>query len=131
MARHNVPLNTLLPRSFKLEACERIISYFKGGKHLYKRRSDYCVMLEKILISSSSLQITFTEVKCMIRMMYVATTKRGVWGAKPPRRLNDNTNFSPPLLESTSNAFAYRYTEVCPFFQGSSCLHFCVHCPQP
>ena len=30
-------------RSFRLGACERIISYFKGGKHLYKRRSGYCV----------------------------------------------------------------------------------------
>ena len=32
-------------------------------------------MLQKSLSSSSSLQMTFTEVKCMIRMMYVAKTR--------------------------------------------------------
>ena len=35
---------------------------------------------------SSSLQVTFSKVKCMIRMMYVAITRRGVKGAKPSRR---------------------------------------------
>ena len=44
-------------------------------------------MLEESLSSLSSLKVTFTEVKCMIRMMYAAITKRKVvWGAKPPRR---------------------------------------------
>ena len=51
---------------------------------------------------SSSLQVTFTEVKCMIRMMYVAITRR----AKPSRRWYGSTNVSPPppLLKSTPNA---------------------------
>ena len=40
-------------------------------------------MPEKSLSSSSSFQMTFTKVKCMIPMMYVAITRRGVWGAKP------------------------------------------------
>ena len=43
-------------------------------------------MLEKSLSSSCSLQIIFTEVKCMIHTMYVAITRRRVWGAKPPSR---------------------------------------------
>ena len=36
------PLNMLLPRRIRPEACERM-SYFKGGKHLDKRRSTFCV----------------------------------------------------------------------------------------
>ena len=45
------------------------------------------LMLEENLSSSSSLQVTLTEVKCMKHMMYVAITRRGVWGAKPSRVL--------------------------------------------
>ena len=56
-------------------------------------------MLEKSLSSSSSLQMTFTEGKCLIRTMYVAITRRAVWRAKLLRRWYDNTNFSPPYLE--------------------------------
>ena len=33
---------------------------------------------------SSSFEVIFTEVKCMIRMMYVAITKRGSGGLRPP-----------------------------------------------
>ena len=43
--------------------------------------------------------MTFTKIKCMIRMMYAAITKRGGLGVR-----YGNTNFSSPLLESTSNA---------------------------
>ena len=45
---------------------------------------------------SSSLQVTFIEVKCMVRKMYVAITRRGVWGAKPPD-VNMVTQISAPL----------------------------------
>ena len=38
------------------------------------------------------------EVKCMVRMTYVAITRRRVWGANPPRLWYGNTNFSPPYL---------------------------------
>ena len=40
-------------------------------------------MLEESLSSSSSLQVTFTKVKCMIRMMYVTITRRGPGGEAP------------------------------------------------
>ena len=75
-------------------------------KHVYKRRSDYCmcVMLAReSLSSSSSLQVTFTEEKCMIRMTYVAITRRGSWG-RSPSDVGMVTQVSAPLLKSTSNA---------------------------
>ena len=75
-----------------LEACERIISYFKGDKHLYKRRSGYCVYARGKLKLIKQSPNAFTEVMCMIRTMYVAITRRG----EAPRRWYDNTNFSPP-----------------------------------
>ena len=50
-------------------------------------------MLEESLRSSSSLQVTFTEIKCK---MYVAITRKGVWGASPLRLCYGNKNFSPP-----------------------------------
>ena len=34
----------LLPISLRLGACEQIISSFKEGLHVYKRRSGYCVL---------------------------------------------------------------------------------------
>ena len=43
--------------------------------------------LEKSLSSSSSLQTTFTEVKCMIHMMYVAITRREGLGQEAPQTL--------------------------------------------
>ena len=77
---HNASsLNALLPRSLRLGACEQIISSFKGGLHVYKRRSAYCVLcwLEESLSSSSCLHVTFTEFKCMVRLTYVAIARRG------------------------------------------------------
>ena len=32
----------------------------------------------------------------MMRVTYIAITRRGVWGAKSPRRWNGSTNFRPP-----------------------------------
>ena len=85
MAWHNIPLNTLLPRSFRLRACERIISYFKGGKHLYKRRSSYCVYARKKLefIKQSPHDFYWSKVHDMYCMMYVAITRRGSGGRSP------------------------------------------------
>ena len=84
IAWHNVSLNSLLPRSFRLGACERIISYFFFFNTFIIVDLATVFMLEKSL-SSSSLQMTFTEVKCMIRMMYVAITRRGSGGRlRPP-----------------------------------------------
>ena len=51
-----------------------------------------CYAREKLEFIKQSPNDLITEVKCMIRMMYVAITRRGVWGA-------DNTNFSPPYLQ--------------------------------
>ena len=55
---------------------------------------------------SRSLQVTFTKVKCMIRMMNVLTTKRGFWGAKRSGGQSrggsgrySNTYYSPPYLK--------------------------------
>ena len=61
---------TLLPSSLRLGACEHMISSFKGGLHVYKRRSGCCVLceLEESLSLSRCLQETFTEIKCMIRL---------------------------------------------------------------
>ena len=57
-------------------------------------------MLEKSLLSSSSsLQMTFTEVKCMIRMMYVAITKRGSGGPRPPDVDTLTQISAPPYLK--------------------------------
>ena len=49
--------------------------------------------------------MTLTEVKCMIRVMYVAITTRGSGGLCPPD-VGMTTQISAPLLESTSNALA-------------------------
>ena len=93
------PPNTLLQRRFRLGACEWIISYFKGGKHFYKRRSVYCVYARKKLEFIKQSPNEFYEVKCMIRIYDVCcNNKEEVWGAKPPRRWYDNTNFNPPPL---------------------------------
>ena len=51
---------------------------------------------EESLSASSSLQVTFTEVKCM---MYVAITRRGVWGAWPLGHWYGSPNLSPPYLK--------------------------------
>ena len=70
-----------------LRACERI-SYFRGKHQNTFLNVDLAnvLMPEKSLSLSSSLQMTFTEVKCKMPMMHVAITRRGVWGASPPRR---------------------------------------------
>ena len=53
---------------------------------------------------SSSLRVTFTEIKCMIRMMCVAITRTGVWGARrSPPDVVMATQISAPILKSTSN----------------------------
>ena len=58
-------------------------------------------MLEKSLSSSSSLQITSTEVKCMTRIMYVAITRRS------PQDVGMIAQISaPPTWKYTSNALA-------------------------
>ena len=44
MARCLLSKYTLLPSSLRLRACEQMISSFKGGLHVYKRRSGYCVL---------------------------------------------------------------------------------------
>ena len=55
---------TLLLSSLGLGACQQIISSFKGGLHVYKRRSGYCELrkLEESFSSSSCLLVTFTEI---------------------------------------------------------------------
>ena len=35
---------TLLPKSLRLGACEQVLSLFKEGLLVYKRRSGYCVL---------------------------------------------------------------------------------------
>ena len=57
--------------------------------------------------------MTFTEVKRMIRMMYVAITRRGSEGRSSPD-VGMITQISAPLLESTSNALAYRLSRLKP-----------------
>ena len=76
-------------RSLRLGACKRIISSLKEVNTFTNPDLATVLMLARgKLESSSSLQVTFTvKLKSMIRMMYVAITRRGVWGAKP--------NFSP------------------------------------
>ena len=58
--------------------------------------------------------MTLTEVKSMIRTMHAAMinkeyddNKEGGLAGEAPRRWHNNKNFSPPPLESTSNALAY------------------------
>ena len=67
-------------------------------------------MLDESLSSSSSLAVTFTEIKCMIRMMCVAITRKGVWGGLGPPDLGMVTQISAssPYLKSTSKATANR-----------------------
>ena len=48
-------------------------------------------MIEKSLSSSSGFQVAFTEIKCMLRVMCVAITRRGVWGAKSENRVGNRS----------------------------------------
>ena len=56
-----------------------------------------CVMLARGKLEFIKLSPrTCAEVKCMVRMTYVAIRRRGsFWGASPPKRCYGNPNFSP------------------------------------
>ena len=62
------------------------MSYFKVGKHLYKRRSSYCVYAREKLefIKQSPNDFYRSKVHDMYCMMHVAITKRGSGGRSPP-----------------------------------------------
>ena len=58
--------------------------------------------------------MTFIEAKCMIRMMYVAITSRGVWGGEAPYSKVLPTTLLHLIFESELEVSSDQYTVVEP-----------------